>query len=54
MSDDFDRFLKSNFFGDGFSAMHDGLDTRTLKALRGEELTKAEALLIKALPDSKD
>ena len=53
MSADFDRFLKSNFFGDGFSAAHDGPDIHLLKALRGDELAKAEVLLIKALPDSR-
>jgi HEAT repeat protein len=53
MSDAFDRFLKSNFFGDGFSAMHDGLDIRALTALQGDELAKAEALLLRALPDSR-
>ena len=53
MSADFDRFLKSNFFGDGFSAMHDGVDVRTLTCLQGEELTKAEEMLLKALPDSR-
>ncbi|MEO8395665.1 MAG: hypothetical protein ABI700_21905 [Chloroflexota bacterium] len=53
MSDAFDRFLKSNFFGDGFSAMHDGLDIRALTALHGDEIAKAEALLLRALPDSR-
>lgn len=53
MSDNFDRFLKSNFFGDGFSAMHDGLNIRVLTALQGDELAKAEALLLKALPDAR-
>ena len=53
MSEDFDHFLKSNFFGDGFSAVHDGLDLRLLKALRGDELAKAENLLLKALPDGR-
>lgn len=53
MSDALDRFLKSNFFGDGFSAMHDGLDIDSLTALEGDDLAKAEDKLLKALPDSR-
>ena len=50
---DFDRFLKSNFFGNPFDAWHDGPDIHILKALQGDDLAKAETMLIKALPDAR-
>jgi HEAT repeat protein len=53
MSADFDRFLRSNFFGDGFNALHDGLDVPLLTGLQGEERAQAEDRLLKALPDSR-
>lgn len=53
MSEAFERFRKSNFFGNPFSAIHDGLDTQALTSLDGDDLAKAEALLIKALPEGR-
>ena len=53
MSADFDRFLKSNFFGNPFNAWHDGVDVRLLTCLQGDDLAKAEDMLLKALPDSR-
>ena len=43
-----DRFYKS-FFGDPYMAWHDGLDTKSLGALKGEEREEAERLLNEAL-----
>ncbi len=53
MSEAFDRFRKSNFFGDAFSAIHDGLDVPALTALDGDDRAKAEVLLLKALPEGR-
>jgi hypothetical protein len=53
MSEEFDAFLKSNFFGNPFNAWHDGLDTPALTALQGDELAKAEDMLLNALPDNR-
>ncbi len=53
MSDDFDRFLKSNFFDNPYAAWHDGVDLPRLVCLQGDELAQAEALLLKAMPDSR-
>lgn len=53
MSEDFERFRKSNFFGSAFSAIHDGLDLPALTALDGDDRAKAEALLLKALPEGR-
>ncbi|MFN8449390.1 MAG: hypothetical protein U0521_12610 [Anaerolineae bacterium] len=53
MSDAFERFLKSNFFGNPYNAWHDGLDTPTLTALQGDERAKAEEMLLKMLPDNR-
>ena len=43
-----DSFYES-FFGDPYMAWHDGLDTQSLAALRGEERDEAERLLNEAL-----
>ncbi|HST05044.1 MAG TPA: HEAT repeat domain-containing protein [Chloroflexia bacterium] len=43
-----DSFYES-FFGDPYMAWHDGLDTQSLAALRGEERDEAERLLTEAL-----
>lgn len=53
MSDAFERFRNSNFFGNPYNAWHDGLEVETLVALHGDELAKAEAMLLKALPDNR-
>ena len=53
MSEAFDQFRKSNFFGNPFNAWHDGLDTRLLTALHGDDLAHAEDMLLKALPDHR-
>ena len=47
----FERF-RFSFFEDEMSA-RDGLDTRALAELRGEEVTRAEDMLIGFLPDSR-
>jgi HEAT repeat protein len=53
MSKEFDSFLKSNFFGDQFNSIHDGLDTPLLTALQGDDRVRAEDILLKALPDPR-
>ncbi|WP_213741064.1 HEAT repeat domain-containing protein [Bradyrhizobium sp. dw_411] len=50
-SDAFERF-RFSFFEDQMSA-RDGLDTRALAELRGEEVTRAEDMLIGFLPDTR-
>jgi hypothetical protein len=47
----FERF-RFSFFEDEMSA-RDGLDTRALAELRGEEVTRAEDMLIGFLPDTR-
>jgi hypothetical protein len=47
----FERF-RFSFFEDQTSA-RDGLDTLALAELRGEEVTRAEDLLIGFLPDAR-
>lgn len=47
----FERF-RFSFFEDEMSA-RDGLDTRALAELRGEEVTRAEDMLIGFLPDAR-
>jgi hypothetical protein len=51
MSDAFDRF-KFSFFEDENSA-RDGLDTAALEELAGDERSRAEAMLIDYLPDTR-
>jgi HEAT repeat protein len=53
MSEAYDNFLRSNFFGNPFNAWHDGLDTPALTALQGDDLARAEGKLLKALPDGR-
>src|SRR5664279_4242345 len=53
MSDDFKRFLASNFFGNPFNAWHDGVDLPSLTRLQGDELVQAEDMLLKNLPDNR-
>lgn len=47
-----DRFYES-YFGDPYTAWHDGLDTEALLALEGDEKERAEKMLIDAL-DTND
>ncbi|HKP54055.1 MAG TPA: HEAT repeat domain-containing protein [Chloroflexia bacterium] len=46
-----DRFYES-YFGDPYMAWHDGLDSQALLSLDGEELERAEQMLIDALGSS--
>ncbi|HEX8221385.1 MAG TPA: HEAT repeat domain-containing protein [Chloroflexia bacterium] len=47
-SSNWDDFYES-FFGDPYTAWHDGLDIQALLALEGEEREEAERLLLQAL-----
>jgi HEAT repeat protein len=50
-SSNWDSFYES-YFGDAYSAWHDGLDEQALLALEGEERERAEKLLTEALGSS--
>ncbi len=48
---EWNAFMES-FFGDPYMAWHDGLDTRSLEALEGDQRKEAERLLLEALGTS--
>ncbi len=47
-SDDWQYFME-NYFGDPYMMWHDGIDTKSVTRLRGEEREKAEEMLIGAM-----